>query len=134
MRWVLSNLATGGPLNKHTENIWVWNRLYKNHVERKPSRNSKPDYKMWLIPCPFYRHRQIRTLTYLRHYFPHISSDYCACAVLRCSNRVYTGLHIRCPRTVRVIYACARTRSKFKFEKADVGTMPTPYSIRDSLS
>ena len=43
---------------------------------------------------------------------------------------IYTGLHIRCPRTgIRVIYACAQTRSKFKFEKADVGTMPTPYSI-----
>ena len=43
---------------------------------------------------------------------------------------IYTGLHIRCPRTgIRVIYACAQTRSKIKFEKADVVTMPTPYSI-----
>ena len=30
---------------------------------------------------------------------------------------------------IRVMYACVQTRSKFKFEKADVGTMPTPYSI-----
>jgi len=44
--------------------------------ERKASWNSKPDYKMWLIPCPFHRNRRIRTLTYsyLRHHFPSVLS------------------------------------------------------------
>jgi len=48
-----------------------------------------------------------KTIRYFVHRFAHPLSAYC----------------------IRVIYACAQTRSKFKFEKADVGTMPTPYSI-----
>ena len=58
--------------------------------ERKASQNSKPDYKMWLIPCPFHRNRRIRTPTYSypRHHFPCILSQlWLLCMRVRCSNR-----------------------------------------------
>jgi len=48
-------------------------------------------------------HRSVVTLRLVVHRFAHPLSAYC----------------------IRVIYACAQTHSKFKFEKADVGTMLT---------
>ena len=45
------------------------------------------------------------------------------------SRRLHQFAHLLSAYCIRVIYACAQTRSKFKFEKVDVGKMPTPYSI-----
>ena len=70
---VLSNLATGGPLNKLThlrtlahkrEYTQAHKKSLQSSKERKASWNSTLDYKMWLIPCPFHRNRRIHTLTY----------------------------------------------------------------------
>ena len=49
------------------------------------------------------------------------------------TTRLYTGLHISCPRRRLLHDIRVRMRrnicSKFKFGKAAAGTMPTPYSI-----